>query len=496
MKFFAILVVAAVLVQHAAAQQLPVIVREANEHFEGFTSGETQLIFQTQEWNYLTYERLTPNSTTLITKRNKDFSILWQTALPDTIGDIPGGRPLVFTVRERNDGYHIGCRRPIEGGPLQLLMPVDFYIAVLDKATGAVLKNYVNHKAKSGDYSSVIAPYGTKDHYLFEAKHRQGDSISFNLHFYYDTARYGFTIPTPYSRGNMSSPGDIVRLVNTQTGTLLGGFVATASFRDTLLRSGALMFRYATVIEQEWAKTYRMGDFTPVKTLSHPKGGYVIFGYGPDTSRPKGYAVIAAKFSNSGNLQWEKAYYPRENNFAYSAANARDGGFLIFGGAANFKPGVPYSKPDEFERFILKITSDGELVFANSWGDQVSGNWLKCAFEDAVDATILVGGKNQKFPYLARIRPTLTGYAEENDVQISGEIQVYPNPTGGNATLYALAGSRVIIANSVGIIAGSYIVPREGMLQIPANEFTPGIYSIHSVSPTGAPYTTLLAVLR
>ena len=64
MKFFAILVVAAVLVQHAAAQQLPVIVREANEHFEGFTSGETQLIFQTQEWNYLTYERLTPNSTT------------------------------------------------------------------------------------------------------------------------------------------------------------------------------------------------------------------------------------------------------------------------------------------------------------------------------------------------------------------------------------------------------------------------------------------------
>lgn len=99
--------------------------------------------------------------------------------------------------------------------------------------------------------------------------------------------------------------------------------------------------------------------FPVIQTLD---GGYAMTGYTylPSTG---GYDLILVKFDASGNLSWAKAVTtsPGQYNYGYSLIQMADGSYIVSGATCAYA--------SDFDIFLLKFNSTGNLIWAKAIGD-------------------------------------------------------------------------------------------------------------------------------
>lgn len=95
-----------------------------------------------------------------------------------------------------------------------------------------------------------------------------------------------------------------------------------------------------------------------------PDGGFLIAGYSYK-SATGGSDVYLVKVNEAGQLEWEKFYGGASDDWANCIQKTSDGGYIIAGGTGSFDV-------EESDVYLLKIDSDGELIWQRTFGGPAS----------------------------------------------------------------------------------------------------------------------------
>ena len=124
---------------------------------------------------------------------------------------------------------------------------------------------------------------------------------------------------------------------------------------------GAFLSANLLLSQGLFARTYgRPGEERAYSVISTPDGGYAVAGYAW-SSMGQFFDFLVLKLSSAGELQWAKTIGGTDCDYAYYIDQTSDGGYFVTGW------GMSYSYPyDDF--FVVKISSTGDLEWARTFG--------------------------------------------------------------------------------------------------------------------------------
>jgi len=155
--------------------------------------------------------------------------------------------------------------------------------------------------------------------------------------------------------------GNLYCASNTADGNILLAGALGAQQAGTM--NDVLLVKITTLGDTIWSKKLDMGyEETPLSLKLVSDRGFILSGYSYDNSTPY-YRSFVAKLDSSGNLQWGKTFYSGNyGNYAYTATETPDGGFLVSGSVAGT---TTYYK----SLLLAKLSSTGSLVWAEKYHD-------------------------------------------------------------------------------------------------------------------------------
>ncbi|KPK67512.1 hypothetical protein AMJ82_10520 [candidate division TA06 bacterium SM23_40] len=186
--------------------------------------------------------------------------------------------------------------------------------------------------------------------------------------------------------------------------------------------------------------------------------GYIIAGY-TNSWGAGGIDVYLLKTDTAGDTAWTRTYGGADQDFAYSATQTSDGGYIIAAG------GVP-SALVHYDAYLIKTDSFGDTVWTRTYGgvDYDEAYWT----EQTTDGGYIVCGYTMSFGegdgdvYL--IKTDADGYVEVSGR--SDEIarteahylaQNYPNPFGSATTILYSVGTLKPVRLAVYDIRGALV---------------------------------------
>lgn len=112
-----------------------------------------------------------------------------------------------------------------------------------------------------------------------------------------------------------------------------------------------------------WTKVYGTDStFDWGTSIVSASDGFVLAGYQRDSSDVDNADFFVVKTSSDGDLIWQNPYGTPNNDRAYSITLSSDGGFVVGGFTEESQSGV--ASP-----YIIKINSDGDLIWDNIYGN-------------------------------------------------------------------------------------------------------------------------------
>lgn len=112
-------------------------------------------------------------------------------------------------------------------------------------------------------------------------------------------------------------------------------------------------------------------------------GGYIVAGMKYIVNTFEDIYVI--KFSESGDVEWEKNYENSKKDFANSIMQAKDGGYIICGGTFSNTEGVS-------DYYIIKLDSAGNVQWERKFGD-IQGEICEAVIQTMDGGYMAAGGK-------------------------------------------------------------------------------------------------------
>jgi hypothetical protein len=101
-------------------------------------------------------------------------------------------------------------------------------------------------------------------------------------------------------------------------------------------------------------------------------GGYIIAGAsnsnnGDVTGNHGSYDYWIVKLDNAGNIQWQKSFGGANEDYAYSATQTSDGGYIVAGRSKSTDGDVTGNHGD-FDYWVLKLNNSGNIQWQKSYG--------------------------------------------------------------------------------------------------------------------------------
>ena len=163
-----------------------------------------------------------------------------------------------------------------------------------------------------------------------------------------------------------------------------GGYIAAGSFLTSEFDPDFYVVKTDSAGNMQWSKTYRgAGTDIAYSVEQTSDGGYVISGY-TSSSGLGGYDAWLVKTGSAGELEWAQTYGGSQAEYAYSAQQTRDGGYVFAGSAG-------------YDAWVVRANSTGGMVWSKTFGgtDPATGGRVNLEFRSVrqtSDGGCILGG--------------------------------------------------------------------------------------------------------
>jgi hypothetical protein len=137
----------------------------------------------------------------------------------------------------------------------------------------------------------------------------------------------------------------------------------------------------------EWRKTYGVGSGRSVQVT--PDGGYIITGYTGSDAPGSDSDVYLVKTDASGNMQWNKTYGGAERDEGYSMQVTGDGGYIISGSTLSF------SVNGLHDVYLVKTDSTGNMQWQKTYGGR--GDDFGYSMQVTPDGGYIIAGETFQY---------------------------------------------------------------------------------------------------
>ncbi|MEO0211970.1 MAG: hypothetical protein ABIN66_08995 [candidate division WOR-3 bacterium] len=169
-----------------------------------------------------------------------------------------------------------------------------------------------------------------------------------------------------------------------------GGYaVAGYSWSFSVGGSDCLFLKLNSDGSLDWARTYgetNLNDFLR-SIIQTSDGGYAILG-SAYSSVTDSYDFLLIKLNQDGSINWARTYGGTGAEEGYSIIQTTDGGYVVVGYTMSFGPG-------DADFLILKIDSDGSIVWAKTYGG--TAHDYPRSITQAPDGGYAVAGSTKSF---------------------------------------------------------------------------------------------------
>ena len=151
----------------------------------------------------------------------------------------------------------------------------------------------------------------------------------------------------------------------------------------------------------DWSKTFGgSGNDAALSVEQTTDGGYIIAGYttssdGDVKNNHGGSDVWVVKLDKNGNIDWSKTFGGSSDDQAFSVEQTFDNGYIIAGWTNSVDGDVKNKKHENYDYWILKLSSDGDL----NWQETIGGDGddkATVADEISEEEYIVVGFSNSE----------------------------------------------------------------------------------------------------
>ncbi|MEO0191745.1 MAG: hypothetical protein ABIM46_03055 [candidate division WOR-3 bacterium] len=162
------------------------------------------------------------------------------------------------------------------------------------------------------------------------------------------------------------------------------GFIAAGStYSYGADREDFLVLKLNSDGSMSWARTFGGPGYERASSVTQTAdGGYAIAGY-TDSFGAGSVDFLVLKLDPDGSLEWARTFGGMEDEWAHLVTQTADGGFVVAGYTWSYGAGC-----DDF--LVLKLNSDGSLIWARTFGGSGS-EWASSATQTA-DGGFVVGG--------------------------------------------------------------------------------------------------------
>ncbi|TAN46128.1 MAG: hypothetical protein EPN22_00065 [Nitrospirae bacterium] len=140
-----------------------------------------------------------------------------------------------------------------------------------------------------------------------------------------------------------------------------GGYIVAGDTDSFYGNRSVWVFKLNSVGGAEWEGIYEGTSFDFANSVQQTTdGGYIVAGY-TWSSGAGNEDVWILKLNNSGYVQWQYTYGGAYNDWAYSARQTSDGGYIAVGVTYSFNAA-------NGDIWVLKLNSNGAIQWQNSYG--------------------------------------------------------------------------------------------------------------------------------
>lgn len=146
-------------------------------------------------------------------------------------------------------------------------------------------------------------------------------------------------------------------------GSILTGYTILSSFGDNDI--------YVLKLNEKgnitWAKNYGgPSNDQSSSIIQTSDGGFIIAGQ-TKSFGASGYDIYLLKLGSDGAITWSKSFKAANDEFATGIIQTEDGGYIVSGYSNSFS-----ATGSDFDILILKLASDGTLVWGKTYGGAVN----------------------------------------------------------------------------------------------------------------------------
>jgi hypothetical protein len=175
-----------------------------------------------------------------------------------------------------------------------------------------------------------------------------------------------------------------------------GGY-ALCGFTESLGQSihNAWFIKLDSSGNTTWTQTYSVSNYNEiVSVIETTDGGYALAGR-TQCSKLGGLSFWMVKVDSSGNLQWDKQFGQRENDFAKLIVQTSDGGYVLLGTRFSYTLGNC--------SWLIKVNAFG----VEQWNQTIKGSKENGKLTDVINtsdgAYILVGYSDKSEAWLTKV---------------------------------------------------------------------------------------------
>lgn len=376
-----------------------------------------------------------------VIKTNASGTVEWQKSYGGTADDKAN------SVRQTNDGGYIvaGSTRSVNGDVSSNHGQEDFWVVKLN-STGNI--EWQKTLGGSGNDAAKCIRQTPDGGYIVAGKSDSNDGDITGNNGYQD----GWIVKLDQTGGiiwQKSIGGPNLEEFSSLELTADGGYVMAGNVSTSTNGLNYWIVKVDSSGNTQWSKNYGGSASDTANSLKQtPDGGYIIAGSsnsndGDVTASNGNYDYWVIKLDSLGNLQWQKSFGDYMYDFALGIDNTDDGGLIVLGYSATTDT-TNFSSNDYW---LIKLNTNGNTEWQRRYGGAYDD--YASAIQQTTDGGYVMAGVSNSFStsqsnYDYRVIKLGADKLGINENTVPLQLSLSPNPAKNTVYISHLPGETIV----------------------------------------------------